>query len=131
MSDKPVTDMTEAELADYYHEHRKDIDSMFGKPEPAPRPGRERLDVTISVRFTSGELAEIRKRAEIEGMKATAYIRRCVLAAGEDIDLNPEHLRELRRAMREFIEVAVDTDQVLARLLKASHRTEHTSRRRA
>lgn len=40
----------------------------------------DRLDVTISVRFTKAEIASIRARAEAAELKPTTYIRRCALA---------------------------------------------------
>lgn len=73
---EPGPDATDAELADHYDQHRSD--GSWGRPEPAPR---DRLDVTISVRFTPTEIATIRRRAEAAGLKPTAYIRRLALAA--------------------------------------------------
>ena len=67
---------TDAELADYYDRHRSLND--WSQPQPLQRP--ERLDVTISVRFTPAEIATIRARAEAADIKPTAYIRRCALA---------------------------------------------------
>lgn len=73
---EPGPGATDAELADYYDQHRDLTD--WGEPQPVQRP--ERLDVTISVRFTSVEIATIRARAEAANLKPTAYIRRCALA---------------------------------------------------
>lgn len=72
---EPDATATDAELADYYS-RRNDAD--WGEPQPVQRP--ERLDVTISVRFTPTEIAAIRSRAAVSGLKPTAYIRRCALA---------------------------------------------------
>jgi len=73
---EPNSDVTDAELADYYDQHRDLTD--WSEPQPVQRP--ERLDVTISVRFSPAEIAAIRARAEAAGLKPTAYIRRCPLA---------------------------------------------------
>jgi hypothetical protein len=76
---EPGPAASDAELADYYDQHREQ--ALWGQPQPAERPGR--LDVTISVRFTAAELAAIRVRAEAAGLKPTAYIRDCALTAGQ------------------------------------------------
>ena len=76
---EPGSAATDAELADYYDEHRGR--AVWREAEPVQRP--DRLDITISVRFTSAEMATIRRRAQAAGLKPTAYIRRCVLAAEE------------------------------------------------
>lgn len=73
---EPGPRATDAELADYYDRHRDLTD--WSEPQPVQKP--ERLDVTISVRFTPAEIATIRTRAEAAGLKPTAYIRRCALA---------------------------------------------------
>jgi hypothetical protein len=73
---EPGPGATDAELADYYNQHR-DL-SDWSEPQPVQRS--ERLDVTISVRFTPAEIATIRARAEAANLKPTAYIRRCALA---------------------------------------------------
>lgn len=74
----PGPGATDAELADYYEQHR---DADWREPEPLQRS--ERLDVTISVRFTRAEVAAIRSRADAAGLKPTAYIRRCATDAEE------------------------------------------------
>lgn len=73
---EPGLDATDAELADYYEQHR---DAEWRELEPLNRP--ERLDVTMSVRFTRAEVAAIRSRADSAGLKVTAYIRRRALDA--------------------------------------------------
>ncbi|MGH3781703.1 MAG: plasmid mobilization protein [Pseudonocardiaceae bacterium] len=67
---------TDAELAEYYDQHRDLTD--WSEPLSMPKP--ERLEVTISVRFTPAEIATIRARAEAAGLKPTTFIRRCALA---------------------------------------------------
>jgi hypothetical protein len=74
---EPGPGATDAELADHYDRHRDLTD--WSEPQPVQRP--ERLDVTISVRFTPAEIATIRARADAADLKPTAYIRRCALAS--------------------------------------------------
>lgn len=76
---EPGPAATDAELADYYDKNREL--TRWGEPQPVDKP--ERLDITISVRFTAAELAMIRARAEFAGVKPTAYIRACALAADQ------------------------------------------------
>lgn len=76
---EPGRDVSEAALADYYDAQHDT--SGFGDPQPVQRP--ERLDITISVRFTPAEIADVRARAQAAGMKPTAYIRRCALEREE------------------------------------------------
>lgn len=76
---EPGLDASDSELADYYEQHREDRE--WGDPEPVRRP--DRLEVTISVRFTRTEVAAVRARAEVAGLKPTAYIRRCALEVEE------------------------------------------------
>jgi hypothetical protein len=74
---EPGPDATDAELAEHYDQHRDYL--SWSEPQSIHKP--QRLDVTISVRFTPAEIATIRTRAEAAGLKPTAYIRRCALAA--------------------------------------------------
>jgi len=62
---EPGTAATDAELADYYDQHRDH--PGWGEPQPAAKP--QRLDVTISVRFAPAEIATIRTRAEAGASK--------------------------------------------------------------
>lgn len=75
---EPGPTADDRELADYY-DRTHDRDDAWGEPEPVTAP--ERLDVTLSVRFTPSEIAAIRSQAAALGMKPTAYIRQCTLAA--------------------------------------------------
>lgn len=72
---EPGAHATDAELAEFYDGHRDT--GSWNEPTAAPR---ERLDVTIPVRFTPAEIAAVRSRAEAAGLKPTAYIRRLALA---------------------------------------------------
>lgn len=76
MTTEPDENATDEQLAAYYDQHHDT--SGFGTPRPVQRP--ERLDVTISVRFTADELAAVRARAAAAGIKPTTYIRRCALS---------------------------------------------------
>ena len=69
------------ELADFYERGGIDADK-WAEPTHVSKP--ERLDVTISVRFTQTEIASIRSRAVAANLKPTTYIRQCVLAAEHD-----------------------------------------------
>lgn len=73
----------------------------WSDPEPVSKP--ERLDVTLSVRFSDGEIATIRQRAERAGLKPTTYIRRCVLAA-DDTPLNRARVAKAVAAIAKEVE---------------------------
>lgn len=73
---EPGPGATDAELANYYDQHH----DLTGWSEPQTVQKPERLDVTISVRFTPAEIATIRARAAATDLKPTTYIRRCALA---------------------------------------------------
>ncbi|MGH3322690.1 MAG: hypothetical protein ACRDN9_21440 [Streptosporangiaceae bacterium] len=62
MSDKPPEEMTEAELADYYYEHRNDPDMVGEEVEYIP-PRAAR----IGVRSSFDEERHIRQAAEEAG----------------------------------------------------------------
>lgn len=75
-SDRVTSD---ADLADEYNRFGVGDADDWGDPEPLQRSPR--LDVTISVRFSQAEIAEVRRRAAAAGMKPTAFIRQCALSA--------------------------------------------------
>ncbi len=77
--------MREDQLADYDHDHRDDMD-QWGDLEPIRKP--ERLDVTISVRFTADEIAAVRQRALEAGLKPTVFIREAALHRHNPLDRN-------------------------------------------
>jgi predicted DNA binding CopG/RHH family protein len=91
-----MTDMTEAELAEHY-DRTRDI-SDFDDEHPIPLT-RRRLDISISVRFSSEEIEALRARAEAAGMKVTQFIRAVVLQhqGAEPIDISA--LRRLAAAV--------------------------------
>lgn len=76
MSD-PGPEASDRELAEHYEQTY--TDDEWGEPEPVDTP--DRLDVTLSVRFTPAEIAAVRDRAAAAGMKPTTYIRQCALAS--------------------------------------------------
>lgn len=71
------TTASDRELADYY-DRTPDL-GEWEEPQPVSEP--ERLEVTLSVRFTPAEIATIRSQAADAGLKPTTYIRQCALAA--------------------------------------------------
>lgn len=78
---EPDAAATDTELADYYDQHRDLLEWDESESEIVSRP--ERLDITISVRFASAEIATVRAHAEAAGIKPTTYIRRCALAESQ------------------------------------------------
>lgn len=83
MTTEPTKNLTEDQLADYYHDHRDDMD-QWCDPEPIRKP--DRLDVTISVRFTVDEIAAVRQRAMDAGVKPTVFIRQAALHGSDQLD---------------------------------------------
>ena len=90
---EPGPGATDAELAEYYDQHREV--TGWSEPQPTP-PGR--LDVTISVRFAPTEIAAIRARAEAAGLKPTTYIRRSALV-DEQPPIDRKHLSRVVEAL--------------------------------
>jgi len=74
--------MTAAELAEYYN--RTQDTSDFDEGEEVPITVRR--NVTISVRFSVEEIAELRARAEQAGVKVTSFIRAAALEAASPVD---------------------------------------------
>lgn len=73
---------TEAELADYYNETQ----DLSGFDEENALPVTVKRSVTISVRFSDEEIAELRARAEQVGVKVTSFIRAAALEATSPVD---------------------------------------------
>ena len=88
------TQMTEAELADYYAETH-DL-SEFDGGEVVP-VARGRRDMVLSVRFSPEELDLLRLRADEQGVKVTALVRSAALAQTSPID--SDELREVAEAL--------------------------------
>ena len=76
-----MTKKANAELADYYNE----TEDLSGFDEDAV-PVTVRRSVTISVRFSDDEIAELRARAERAGVKVTSFIRAAALEATSPVD---------------------------------------------
>ncbi|HEY7814292.1 MAG TPA: hypothetical protein VIC62_13705 [Nakamurella sp.] len=101
---EPNADASDRELADHFDRVRGR--GEWGEPEPVLQP--ERLEVTLSVRFRSAEIATIRSRAAAAGLKPTAYIRQCTLTVEQPpidrarisrtVDALARDLDDLRRA---------------------------------
>ena len=96
---EPGPHATDAELADYYDQHRDLTD--WSQPQPVQKP--ERLEVTLSVRFTPAEIATIRARAVAAGLKPTSYIRRCALST-EQPPIDRAHLSRTVAALTRDLE---------------------------
>lgn len=73
---------SETELADYYNE----TEDLSGFDQEGPKPVTVRRDVTISMRFSDDEIAELRARAEQGGVKVTSFIRAAALEASRPVD---------------------------------------------
>lgn len=73
---------TNAELADYYTQTR-DL-SEFDEGDEVPISVKR--SVTISVRFSDDEIAELRARAKEAGVKVTSFIRTAALEAASPVD---------------------------------------------
>ena len=73
---------SETELAEYYDRTR----DTSGFDEASSQPVEVRRNVTISVRFSEDEMAELRRAAEAAGLKVTSYIRAAALQARSPVD---------------------------------------------
>jgi len=77
-----MTKKANAELADYYNE----TEDLSGFDDENAVPVTVRRSVTISVRFSDDEIAELRARAERAGVKVTSFIRAAALEATSPVD---------------------------------------------
>jgi hypothetical protein len=78
--EKPLTEMTEAELAAFYYEHRDDP-TIWGDPVPAPKrrgPPKEFGGIRLTVRFTPAEADRLDAECERTGETYSALVRRLV-----------------------------------------------------
>lgn len=73
-----------AELADEYNATRDLSDFDLDQPEPVT----VKRAVTISVRFSDEEIADLRDRADEAGVKVTSFIRAAALEAVSLVDLS-------------------------------------------
>lgn len=106
---KNPNDMTEAELAEFYFEHRDDP-RMWGEQVPSREP--ERLDAIISLRFTKDEATSVREAAKAAGISVSDLLRAAALKAvraGNVVDLD-----RVRRDVARVQELAADAMRALA-----------------
>lgn len=106
MKNDDVNNMTEAELAEYFHRHR---DDLAGEEVDSRTPSR--LDVMLSVRFSRDEATTLRAAAERAGMTLSAYLRQTALAASTT---NVIDLDRVRQDMARVRELASDALRALA-----------------
>lgn len=112
-----TTNMTEAELADYY-ERTADLSEFEGgevvKIEPGPK------DSIVSVRFAAAELEAVERQAEEVGMKLTAFIRASALSGAQVVDLD-----RLRKVAAKLVADSQEMGKVVD--LPTRRRTETTT----
>lgn len=70
----PTDGMADEQLADYYDQTHDLSEFDLAAPEPVI-PARQRLDVSITVRFTPDEIDALRATADPQGVKVTTLIR--------------------------------------------------------
>lgn len=101
---RPPAGLTEAEEAEWWYEHRDQTDEIFDGPE---EPIEVRRNVTISVRFSDAEIAELRAHADELGVKVTALIRAAALEATQPVDLVAigQAVTELERRTHQLAEL--------------------------
>lgn len=98
--------MTDAELAEHYNRTQDTSDFDMGRSEPIT----VKRNVTISVRFSTEEIEELRARAEKEGVKVTSFIRAAALEASSPVDR-----AALGELARELEQRAHDVAKLMAR----------------
>lgn len=101
-----MTKKTKAALADFYNE----TEDLSGFDEKNAVPVTVRRSVTISVRFSDAEIAELRARADKAGVRVTSFIRAAALEASGPVDRD-----ELGELARDLEERAHRVAQILAR----------------
>jgi len=70
----PTDGMTDEQLADYYDQTHDLSEFDLATPEPVIQ-ARQRLDVSITVRFAPNEIDALRATADAQGVKVTTLIR--------------------------------------------------------
>ncbi|GDY30978.1 plasmid mobilization protein [Gandjariella thermophila] len=75
---KHPDEMTDAEAADFYYQHRNDPD-LVGEEVEVVAPAR--LSRVVSVRFSPEEAEKVQQRAEAAGLTLSAYVRQAALDA--------------------------------------------------
>jgi hypothetical protein len=96
--------VNDADLAEYYNSTH-DVSEFEGGEvvESSAPPQPETRSVTISVRFSPSELAEVEKLAHAAGMRLTTFIRETALTA-EDPPVNRAEVLDLISALRRSVE---------------------------
>ncbi|WP_286930762.1 plasmid mobilization protein [Aeromicrobium sp. UBA7512] len=97
---------TNQELAEHYNE----TGDLSGFDETKAEPVAVRRAVTISVRFSDEEIAQLRERADQAGVKVTSFIRAAALEAASPVDLTV-----LSRLARDLEQRAHDVATMAAR----------------
>ena len=95
---------TESELADEYNT----TEDLSGFDRSHAVPAKVKRAVTISVRFSDEEMAELRRRAERVNMPVTSFIRAAALEAARPVDrtASGELVRDLEQrahAVAEYV----------------------------
>lgn len=87
MTDKLRDDATDAQAADWYYEHRDELDADAEAVE-ARTPSR--LSTVVSIRLSTEDAKTLTAAAEKAGMTLSAYMRQCSLnaASGRVVDLD-------------------------------------------
>jgi uncharacterized protein (DUF1778 family) len=93
---------SEADLAAHYNQTR----DLSGFDLENGEPISVRRSVTISVRFSEEEIAQLRERAEQAGVKVTSFIRAAALEATSPVDRAAlgELARELEKRAHDVAE---------------------------
>lgn len=96
--------MTDADLADYYNS-TKNLSEFDGGEVvgSAAQAQPETRSVTISVRFSPSELAEVEKLAHSAGMRLTTFIRTAALAV-EEPPVDRVKVLDLLSTLRQSVE---------------------------
>jgi uncharacterized protein (DUF1778 family) len=98
---------SEADLAAHYNQTR----DLSGFDLENGEPISVRRSVTISVRFSEEEIAQLRERAEQAGVKVTSFIRAAALEATSPVDRAAlgELARELEKRAHDVAEYVAGT----------------------
>ena len=107
MTNKTMTpdldQMTDAELAAYYNSTHDLSEFEGGEVVELPKTVPETRSVTISVRFSPSELAELEQLAKGADMRVTAFIRAAALAA-EEPPVDRAGVMDLVEALRQQVQ---------------------------
>lgn len=95
--------MTDAELAAYYDSTHDLSEFEGGEVVELPKTVPETRSVTISVRFSPSELAELEQLAKGADMRVTAFIRAAALAA-EEPPVDRAEVMDLVEALRQHVQ---------------------------